>query len=277
MNGPIDFAEINRAALAAFPAVLSALLPGGKASARKSSRSIRAAPIAGLDRSRSTGTTGIGATSPRGTKAAILFPWLPISQASHKARRPGCSPGCLGSKPEGCAMADGLRSSGLVTTDELAKRRRHESARCGERDAEANLPPASAEAGADAAARCTAACLMRLWRYAMRKAQRRFYVCRWNKPDGDKEVRPLSWFASERLATSGLGQIIGRLFNLPDRNRETPTRRLSSAEGEKAADAAAAIFPNCVATTSSGGAQRGDEYRLDAAGRPVACSISPDQ
>jgi hypothetical protein len=30
MNGPINFAEINRAALAAFPAVLARLLPGGK-------------------------------------------------------------------------------------------------------------------------------------------------------------------------------------------------------------------------------------------------------
>ena len=30
MNGPIDFAEINRAALAAFPAVLARILPNGK-------------------------------------------------------------------------------------------------------------------------------------------------------------------------------------------------------------------------------------------------------
>jgi hypothetical protein len=30
MNGPINFAEINRAALAAFPAVLARILPGGK-------------------------------------------------------------------------------------------------------------------------------------------------------------------------------------------------------------------------------------------------------
>ena len=30
MNGPIDFAEINRAALAAFPAVLARILTGGK-------------------------------------------------------------------------------------------------------------------------------------------------------------------------------------------------------------------------------------------------------
>ncbi len=30
MSGPIDFAAINRAALAAFPAVLARLLPGGK-------------------------------------------------------------------------------------------------------------------------------------------------------------------------------------------------------------------------------------------------------
>ena len=30
MNGPIDFAEINRAALASFPAVLGRILPDGK-------------------------------------------------------------------------------------------------------------------------------------------------------------------------------------------------------------------------------------------------------
>jgi hypothetical protein len=30
MNSPIDFAEINRAALAALPAVLARILPGGK-------------------------------------------------------------------------------------------------------------------------------------------------------------------------------------------------------------------------------------------------------
>jgi len=30
MNGPIDFDAINRAALAAFPAVLARILPGGK-------------------------------------------------------------------------------------------------------------------------------------------------------------------------------------------------------------------------------------------------------
>ena len=30
MNGPIDFGAINRAALAAFPAVLARILPGGK-------------------------------------------------------------------------------------------------------------------------------------------------------------------------------------------------------------------------------------------------------
>ena len=30
MNGPINFAEINRVALAAFPAVLARVLPGGK-------------------------------------------------------------------------------------------------------------------------------------------------------------------------------------------------------------------------------------------------------
>src|ERR1700729_2888009 len=35
MSGPIDFAEINRAALAAFPAVLNRLLPRGKTVGRE--------------------------------------------------------------------------------------------------------------------------------------------------------------------------------------------------------------------------------------------------
>jgi hypothetical protein len=35
MNGPIDFAAINRAALAAFPAVLARILPGGRREGRE--------------------------------------------------------------------------------------------------------------------------------------------------------------------------------------------------------------------------------------------------
>ena len=46
MNGPIDFAAINRAALEAFPACLRASCREANASAPRLSRSIRAAPIA---------------------------------------------------------------------------------------------------------------------------------------------------------------------------------------------------------------------------------------
>ena len=90
MNGPIHFAEINRAALAAFPAVLARILPGGKRVGAEISRSIRAAPIAGSDRSRSIATTAVGRTSPPATKAAIRFRLSPIWRTCRRARRPGC-------------------------------------------------------------------------------------------------------------------------------------------------------------------------------------------
>ena len=44
-----------------------------------------------------------------------------------------------------------------------------------------------------------------------------------------------------------------------DEIRRNRTRRLSICEGEKAADAAAAIFPQSIATTSSGGAKAAEK------------------
>jgi hypothetical protein len=74
MNGPIDFAEINRAALAVFPVVLARVMPGDKRATRASvpslSRSIRAVPITVSDRYGSIDTTDTGLISRPATRAA---------------------------------------------------------------------------------------------------------------------------------------------------------------------------------------------------------------
>ena len=60
------------------------------------SRSIRAAPIASSDRSRSIATTGDGATSPPATRAAIRLALSPISPTFRRARRRGLLAQMLG-------------------------------------------------------------------------------------------------------------------------------------------------------------------------------------
>jgi hypothetical protein len=83
MNGPINFAEINRVALAAFPAVWHASCPGASASARRLSHSIRAArtPIWEASRCGSPARgPAVGLTSLRGIMGAIWFRWSPISK-----------------------------------------------------------------------------------------------------------------------------------------------------------------------------------------------------
>ena len=160
-------------------------------SAPRSSRSIRAAPIVTLARSRSTATTDAGRTSRRATRAAIRFPLSPISPTCPRARRRGCSAECWGSKPEASAMADGLDFSPLsdrereAAAQELARRRRAGRRKAG---------PAAGRCGsarADAAARLFGRAPDALWRYADAAGALAFCVCRWNKPDGDKDIRPV--------------------------------------------------------------------------------------
>jgi putative DNA primase/helicase len=149
-------------------------------------------------------------------------------------------------------MADGLDFRPL--SDDELEAAAHESARCGEPDAaRPTLPPRNAEAGADAAARLNGRPPDAIWRYGDEQGATAFHVCRWNKPDGDKEVRPLSWFASEGWRFGAWPD------HRPLMNLEEIAKRLDApvvvTEGEKAADAAARVFPKSIATTSSGGAQ----------------------
>ena len=148
-------------------------------------------------------------------------------------------------------MDDALDLSPLTDIEREAAAQ--ELARDGEPDgAKPTLPPADAEAPEEAAARLFDRPSEALWRYRNAEGTLVFCVCRWNKPDGEKEIRPLSWF-------EGVGWRFAHwpearpIYNLDKIARE-PDAPVVICEGEKAADAAASIFPKSIVTTSSGGA-----------------------
>ncbi len=121
------------------------------------------------------------------------------------------------------------------------------------REANPICPPAVAEPACDAAARLFGRAPDYLWRYATPGGETAFYSARWEYADGKKTFRPLSWL-------EGVGWVFEAwpehrpLYRLDEisANNGAP---IVVCEGEKAADAAARIFPQSIATTSSGGAQ----------------------
>jgi uncharacterized protein (DUF927 family) len=147
-------------------------------------------------------------------------------------------------------MADGFDFSPLsVRERETAA---HDLAHEGEQDPRPGPPPANAAASDDAAARLFGRAPDALWRYHDAAGVLVFCVCRWNQSDGEKDIRPLSWFDGEgwRLAAWPDAR---PLYNL-DKLSASPNAPVVVCEGEKAADAAARVFSKSVARTSSGGA-----------------------
>jgi putative DNA primase/helicase len=129
-----------------------------------------------------------------------------------------------------------------------------ELARDGELDAaKPTYPPPDAEPPEAAAARLFGRAPDTLWRYHDTMGALVFCVCRWNFGEGRKEIRPLSWFDGEGWRF-GHWQPTRPLYNL-DRIAAEPNAPIVVCEGEKAADAAARIFPKSIATTSSSGAK----------------------
>ena len=149
-------------------------------------------------------------------------------------------------------MDDASNPFALLSPEELAEAARQSEQSKAERCAPPTCPPADAEPGALAAARLQGRKPDGLWPYATAQDEIAFYAARWNEADGKKTFRPISW--SERAGWQFEAWPDHRpLFNLP----EIVSRAKAAVvicEGEKAAEAAAAIFPNSIATTSSGGA-----------------------
>jgi putative DNA primase/helicase len=149
-------------------------------------------------------------------------------------------------------MDDASNPFAPLTPAELAEAARQIDPSKAERTAPPSCPPVDAEPGAMAAARLYGRKPDGVWRYATAQDETAFYAVRWNEADGKKTFRPISWSKQAGWQFEAWPDHRS-LFNLPDLVSK-PKAPVVICEGEKAAEAAAAIFPNCVVTTSSGGA-----------------------
>lgn len=99
------------------------------------------------------------------------------------------------------------------------------------------------------------------WEYRDSAGRLLFLVCRFALPDGGKDIRPLSLrrMPSGKLQWRWLGVDAPRpLYGLPGLATR-PDAPAMICEGEKAADAAAVLFPDHVAITSPNGAKAADK------------------
>lgn len=90
------------------------------------------------------------------------------------------------------------------------------------------------------------------WIYLTADGAIAFYVVRWKNvdPQGRKIIRPVSWIG-DRWAIKAMPSPRPP-YNLPE-ILESSTRPFVVVEGEKCADAAARVFPDCTVTTWAGG------------------------
>ncbi len=148
-------------------------------------------------------------------------------------------------------MTDGPDFSPLTPEERDAAAQ--ERAREGEPDvSKPTSPPADAEPPEVAAMHLFGRKPNAIWRYAIASGDTAFFVCRYNKKGGRKDFLPLCWFPGDGWRSKHW-QVPRPLYNL-DKIAANPGVPIIACEGEKSSDAAARIFPDWIATTSSGGA-----------------------
>ena len=115
--------------------------------------------------------------------------------------------------------------------------------------------PGSAESVTSAATRLASKAAQAIWSYKDAQDALLFAVARWDNEDGTKKILPLSWLrsgdGSEGWAFKN-HSAPRPLYNL-GLLKSSPTAPVVIVEGEKCAEAAGAVFPKSVITTSSGG------------------------
>jgi Protein of unknown function (DUF3631) len=114
------------------------------------------------------------------------------------------------------------------------------------------IPPPEAGSAEDAAKKVFRRKPDATWTYRDAKGELLFHVARFNDDGGGKEILPLCW--TSKGWKSKAWPAPRPLYNL-DKIAGRPDAAIIVCEGEKAAEAAALIFPDFIATTSSGGAQ----------------------
>src|ERR1700724_1881136 len=115
--------------------------------------------------------------------------------------------------------------------------------------------PGSAESVTSAATRLVGKAAQAIWNYDDKQGALLFAVARWDNKDGTKKILPLSWLR-DGDGTEGWAlkahPAPRPLYNLGLLNA-SPAAPVVIVEGEKCAEAAGALFPESVVTTSSGG------------------------
>ena len=113
-----------------------------------------------------------------------------------------------------------------------------------------------------------------VWRYQLGDGRPAFDVQRYDLPGGGKEIRPARWDGAAGRWVPKAFRAPRPLYRLPDLLARSGAPVLV-VEGEKTADRAVSLFPDCAATTSSGGSSAAAQTDWAAsAGRDVL--IIPD-
>ena len=114
-----------------------------------------------------------------------------------------------------------------------------------------------------------------VWAYRTADGGRAFLVARWDKPDGGKELRPVTW-NGRRWQMRAMPES-RPLFKLPEL-APASDKPVLIVEGEKCADAAATVFPDHVTTTWAGGSGAWDQTDWSLlAGREVLLVADADE
>ena len=115
------------------------------------------------------------------------------------------------------------------------------------------------------------------WIYRTADGAVAFHVVRWKNvdPQGRKIIRPVSWIGDAWALR--VMPAPRPLYNLPD-IRAFASKPVVVVEGEKCADAATLVFPDCVVTTWAGGADARSETNWEPlAGREVLLVADADR
>ena len=113
------------------------------------------------------------------------------------------------------------------------------------------IPPPEAGSAEEAARKVFRRKPHAIWTYRDANGEPLFHVARFDD-DGGKKILPLCWTGKGWKSKAWPAP---RPLYVLDKIAARPDAAIIICEGEKAADAAALIFPDFVATTSSGGAQ----------------------
>lgn len=251
----LDFARIASLALSSLPSLVAQWLPDGK---REGHEYVALNPMRADSKPGSfkinlnTGLWSDFATSDAGGDAVSLYAYLFTNGEQGKAAR---------------ELADLLKADVRPAQQQKPKKRSEWTPVVPVPDSAPKFRLSHQHYGAPTST----------WTYLQADGQLIGYICRFAKPDGSKEIMPAVWAANTDGEHSWRWLSFPKprpLYRLPEL-RAKPTSPVLIVEGEKSADAAAALFPHCACLTWPGGAkatQKADWKPL--AGRNVV--IWPD-